>query len=143
VKNDLLEVAILNSCGHVWMFFVDVISGRALYGPSFGVDNGERAVYPETESTVNEKIQDCDVNHLQKYTPGNGENQEVTIDKGKCIDKPLRSKGKGKGHTTHGKTKKRKNDQYVGGSVVEIYLQVSAQFHAFNLIQIVLFIISI
>jgi hypothetical protein len=65
------------------------------------------------------------------------------MDKGKCIDKPLRSKGKGKGNTTHGKMKKRKIDQYVGGTVVKIYLEVSAQFHAFNLIQIVLFIISI
>jgi hypothetical protein len=92
---------------------------------------------------MNEKRQDCDVNYLQKLTQGTGENQEVTIDKGKCSDKPLRYKGKGKGHTTHGKTKKRKIDQYVGGTVVEIYLQVSAQFHAFNLIQIVLFIISI
>jgi hypothetical protein len=115
---------------------------EALYGPSFGVDNGERLVYPETKSTVDEKGQDCDANNLQKHTPGHEENLEVTIDKDKCIDKPLRSRGKGKGHTANGK-KKRKKDQYVGGNVVQIYLQVSAQFNRFNFIQMVLFIISI
>jgi hypothetical protein len=37
---------------YIWL---SLLAYEALYGPSFGVDNGERAVYPHTERTVNEK----------------------------------------------------------------------------------------
>jgi hypothetical protein len=37
---------------YIWL---SLLAYEALYGPSFGVDNGERVVYPQTEITVNEK----------------------------------------------------------------------------------------
>jgi len=37
---------------YIWL---SLLAYEALYAPSFGVDNSERAVYPQTERTMNEK----------------------------------------------------------------------------------------
>lgn len=66
--------------------------------------------------------QDYHASHLQEHS-------QVTTDKNKCIDKPLRYRGKEKrkGYTAPGNIKKIKTDQYVNGSAMRTYVQVSAQ----------------
>lgn len=103
-----------------------IIINEEHIAPAFyGSAVAERAVYSETKSIVTEEREDYEASHLHKLTLGNVENDDVLTDKDMCAGNPLTYRGQG--HTAPAKMKKRKTDQYAYGSVMETYVQVSAQ----------------